>query len=74
MSKNRDYRDRLERVLIDHGITAFRYVTKRNCHIALEFEYRGRPMKQTIPGTPSDCWGPRRAASDLRRMLRGAAE
>jgi hypothetical protein len=69
-SVNREYRNRLERVLADHGIIAFRYVPSRN-HVTLVFEHGGQTLRKTIPSTPSDVRGPVKAVSDLRRMLRG---
>jgi hypothetical protein len=71
-SVNREYRVRLERVLADHGITAFRYVPTGNCHVLLVVEHAGRTLRKTIPSSPSDHRGPVKAVSDLRRMLRRA--
>jgi hypothetical protein len=71
MKVDTEYRKRLERVLADHGIAAFRYVQQRK-HLSLEFEHGGRTLRKTIPSSPSDSFhGPVRAAADLRRMLRG---
>lgn len=73
MRIDNEYRKRLERVLADHGIAAFRYV-QQSKHVSLEFEHDGRTMRKTVPSSPSDSFhGPVRAAADLRRMLRGAA-
>lgn len=68
---NREYRERLERVLREHGIHTFRYEPRGSTHMALVFEHGGKTLSKAVPSTPSDKWfGTKKAVAQLKRIIR----
>lgn len=63
-----EYTDRIERFLGQHGIRNYRF-EHRSKHRSVVITHGSRSVTYILPVSGSDWRGPRRAVSDLRRML-----